>query len=137
MGNQQCLFCGIIEENNNEKIIYQDEDIVIINDIKPAAKVHLLAIPKKHIKNINYVTNKELHLLKHLRDKSLEYLTSEYGANVEIKIGFHKPPFVMIPHLHMHCLVPPFNSVLGKHILFNTFFTDANSEIEKYEINEK
>ena len=28
------------------------------------------------------------------------------------KFGFHQPPFYSVKHLHMHCLCPPYTSML-------------------------
>ncbi|HSR01377.1 MAG TPA: histidine triad nucleotide-binding protein [Methylophilaceae bacterium] len=44
-----CLFCNIINRTIPSKIIYEDDDIIVFNDIKPMAKVHFLIVPKLHI----------------------------------------------------------------------------------------
>ena len=46
-----CLFCKIIEGNIPAKKVYEDEHIVVIEDIAPVAPVHLLLIPRKHFVN--------------------------------------------------------------------------------------
>ncbi|RNC67386.1 MAG: histidine triad nucleotide-binding protein [Desulfuromonadales bacterium] len=46
-----CIFCKIIEGTIPAKKVYEDEEIVAIEDIKPEAPHHLLLIPKKHIVN--------------------------------------------------------------------------------------
>lgn len=46
-------------------------------------------------------------------------------------MGFHIPPFYSIGHLHMHCVIPPFNSNLKKLILFKWIFMPIDSMIEK------
>ena len=48
--NQDCIFCKIINNQIKSDIIYQDNKILVFKDINPEAPVHLLIIPKEHIK---------------------------------------------------------------------------------------
>ena len=49
---KDCLFCKIINKEIDSDIIFEDEDLIVINDISPVAPVHLLIIPKKHVTSI-------------------------------------------------------------------------------------
>jgi histidine triad (HIT) family protein len=49
--SESCLFCRIAGGGIPAKKVYEDEEVVVIEDISPVAPVHLLAIPKKHIVN--------------------------------------------------------------------------------------
>ncbi len=51
-----CLFCKIVQKEIPSEIIHQDDDITIFKDINPAAPVHLLVIPNKHIPSVNEMT---------------------------------------------------------------------------------
>ena len=44
-----CIFCKIVNKEIDTNILYEDDKILIFNDIEPKAPVHFLAIPKKHI----------------------------------------------------------------------------------------
>ncbi len=44
-----CLFCKIVEKKIPSEIVYEDEEIIAFKDIHPAAPIHILVIPKKHI----------------------------------------------------------------------------------------
>lgn len=46
-----CIFCKIVDGTIPAKKVYEDEDLVAIEDINPVAPVHLLLIPRKHIVN--------------------------------------------------------------------------------------
>lgn len=46
---QDCIFCKIINKEIPAEIMYEDETVLVFKDIRPAAPVHLLLIPKKHI----------------------------------------------------------------------------------------
>ena len=47
-----CLFCKIANKEIDSDIFFEDEELIVIKDISPAAPVHLLVIPKKHIASI-------------------------------------------------------------------------------------
>jgi histidine triad (HIT) family protein len=55
MGNRQCAFCQITETDPN-RVLYEDDQIIIFKDRSPVADIHLQCIPKSHIKNKNYLT---------------------------------------------------------------------------------
>lgn len=46
-----CVFCNILNNKINPNILFENDFFILINDIKPDAKIHMLAIPKKHFDN--------------------------------------------------------------------------------------
>jgi len=48
---ENCLFCRMISGEIPVKKVYEDEQLIAIEDIAPVAPVHLLLIPKKHTVN--------------------------------------------------------------------------------------
>ena len=46
---QDCIFCKIINKEIPAEIVYENDSVLVFKDVKPAAPVHLLLIPKKHI----------------------------------------------------------------------------------------
>ena len=122
MGNcstkkESCVFCDIAI-TNKERILFENETVILFEDISPIAYVHLQCIPKRHIVNINELTIHELGLLNEMKQTAMEYITTHYDINGsnnsinenDIIFGFHVPPFYSVKHLHMHCIVPPFNN---------------------------
>lgn len=49
---QDCIFCKIAAKEIPVQPIYEDEQLIAFPDINPAAPVHVLIIPKKHIASI-------------------------------------------------------------------------------------
>lgn len=47
-----CIFCKIINKEIPSNIVYEDNEILAFRDINPAAPVHILVIPKKHISSL-------------------------------------------------------------------------------------
>lgn len=50
--SQDCLFCRIARGEIPARKVYEDEDVLAFHDIKPAAPVHFLIIPKVHVENL-------------------------------------------------------------------------------------
>ncbi|MGE5361165.1 MAG: histidine triad nucleotide-binding protein [Bacteroidales bacterium] len=48
-----CLFCRLVNGEVPATKIYEDSDLVVINDIKPEAPLHALVIPRRHIATTN------------------------------------------------------------------------------------
>ncbi len=57
-----CLFCQIAEKKLPAEIAYEDDEIIAFSDISPKAPCHLIIIPKKHIENLNALTEADFHL---------------------------------------------------------------------------
>ena len=99
-----CLFCQIVNKEVPAEIIYQDDKILAIKDIKPKAPVHLLIIPKKHIPSVDYLKTPDKALMGELilvaqkiaKDKKLE------GYKLQINVG--RSAGQIINHLHLHLL---------------------------------
>ena len=50
--DENCLFCKIIKGEIPSSKVYEDEEILAFRDINPAAPIHVLVIPKKHIESL-------------------------------------------------------------------------------------
>jgi histidine triad (HIT) family protein len=47
-----CIFCKIISGEINASKMYEDEDVIVFNDIRPIAPVHFLIVPKQHVESL-------------------------------------------------------------------------------------
>ncbi|MBT4805369.1 HIT domain-containing protein [Candidatus Woesearchaeota archaeon] len=57
---QQCIFCQIISGKIPAKKIYEDDKVLAILDINPAAKGHILLLPKEHYAIMPQIPEKEV-----------------------------------------------------------------------------
>ena len=48
-----CLFCRIIARELPATILHEDDQLVVIQDIRPQAPLHALVIPRRHIPTLN------------------------------------------------------------------------------------
>ena len=44
-----CILCKIIRKEVPSQPIYEDHDLIAFPDIRPAAPVHILIVPKEHV----------------------------------------------------------------------------------------
>ena len=56
---EDCLFCKIIKGEIPSNKVYEDDEILAFYDINPAAPVHILVIPKKHITSLAYIEKED------------------------------------------------------------------------------
>jgi purine nucleoside phosphoramidase len=61
------IFKKIIDKEIPANIVYEDEDFLAFYDINPQAKVHVLVIPKKEIRNLDAATEEDALLLGRLQ----------------------------------------------------------------------
>lgn len=58
-----CLFCKIVAREIPGKIVYEDDDVLAFEDIRPVAPTHTLVIPKRHIASLNEAKPEDAELL--------------------------------------------------------------------------
>jgi histidine triad (HIT) family protein len=61
-----CIFCKIIGREIPGKIIYEDEQVVAVEDVNPQAPHHYLLIPQKHIRTTLDLTTADSELVGHI-----------------------------------------------------------------------
>ncbi len=101
-----CIFCKIINRKLPAKIEYEDEDILAFFDIKPAAKVHIIIVPKKHIASVNELTEKDASIISKMalvgKKLAKKHHTDIKGYKFVINTGLYSGQTIL--HLHMHLL---------------------------------
>lgn len=103
---EDCLFCKIIKGKIPSTKVYEDEDILAFNDINPAAPIHILVIPKKHIESLAHMQKEDEAIVgkiygvinKIAEEKGFK----DNGYRVIVNCGKDAGQEVM--HLHFHVL---------------------------------
>ena len=100
------LFEKILAREISGDIIYEDDLVFAIRDIKPVAPVHVLIIPKKVIPRMADAQPKDHQVLGHLLLKAAEVAArlglNQNGYRLVINSGPHAGESV--PHLHCHII---------------------------------
>ena len=103
---EDCVFCKIVKGEIPSKKVYEDDEILAFYDINPIAKVHVLVIPKMHIKSLQDLKEENKDLLFHLFEKINEVAKivgiDKTGFRVISNVG--KDAGQAVKHLHFHIL---------------------------------
>jgi diadenosine tetraphosphate (Ap4A) HIT family hydrolase len=100
-----CIFCKIIAGEIPATKLYEDDDMIIINDIDPKAKNHFLCIPKSHFKLLKDMTENQAQQVKKCLKKIPE-LEKELGLvnGYRLVINQGDDAGQTVFHLHIHIL---------------------------------
>ncbi|WP_119342573.1 histidine triad nucleotide-binding protein [Facilibium subflavum] len=100
-----CIFCKIVNGEIAAQKVFEDKDMVVFHDINPAAEVHVLVVPKKHIESLSTLTDKDNDLIAKLTQNLTKVATMlglETGFKTLINTG--EGGGQLVPHLHYHIL---------------------------------
>lgn len=98
-----CVFCKIVSGEIPSKRVYEDDQVIVINDLNPGAPVHVLVIPKEHTENILTASPEILvHVKKVLPEIVRKLGIAEKGFRVVVNTGVEGGQTVL--HLHFHIL---------------------------------
>ena len=97
------IFTKIISREIPSDIIFENDNIIVIRDINPKAKLHFLIIPKKEIFTINDLQNNDKDLLfemfsiakKIAKDKWVE-------EGYQLHFNVWKKWWQEVMHIHLH-----------------------------------
>jgi len=101
-----CLFCKIIRKEIPSDIVYQDETITVFKDINPAAPVHLLVIPNRHIPSVPEMDQGDEAIIGSMisgAKKAAEEAGIE-GTGYRLIINNGPDAHQEVFHLHLHLL---------------------------------
>ena len=112
-----CVFCQIYLKEKFKILDESENCILIMNRRKHGSKQHLLILSKSHIENVNSLDVSDLGMLKEMQQMA-ERATKKYGGGNPSRVGFHRPPFYSIKHLHCHVVIEPISSFYYNYISF-------------------
>ncbi|KAK6501437.1 Histidine triad nucleotide-binding protein 3 [Arthrobotrys musiformis] len=123
-GTQECAFCKgdfIITAE-----LFRDDDLVVIDDRRPAGRTHWLVMPLRHIRSVEDLTASDLPLYRKMLAIREQLLGIHYPditpatRNHRVRSGFHRgerdvhiagplkfriPDVISVKHLHLHVIV--------------------------------
>lgn len=105
---EDCIFCKIARGEIPAKKIYEDEQLVAFNDIRPHAPVHFLIIPKRHIESLADCGDADAPLLGAMLTAAPR-LAREHGLPNGFRtiINTGRVGRQEVYHLHIHVLGGP------------------------------
>ena len=103
---ENCIFCKIIKGEIPSEKVYEDENVLAFKDINPAAPIHVLIIPKKHIENILEIRKEDAQLLYEIFEaiKKVAEIVGVEKDGFRIIVNCGKDAGQEVMHLHFHLL---------------------------------
>lgn len=100
-----CLFCNIVEGKAKSRNVYEDDKVLVFEDIKPRAPTHVLIIPKKHIRGLKEAQPEDAEIIGYLHLVAAK-LARERGIEDGYRTVFNVGPNSgqSVFHLHLHLI---------------------------------
>jgi histidine triad (HIT) family protein len=105
MHEPDCIFCEIVAGKRSADIVYQDPEIVAFKDAKPAAPIHILIVPRKHIATLNDISPDDNILAavgRAAQKIALDCGVAQKGYRLFINVN--KGGGQVVFHLHVHLI---------------------------------
>jgi histidine triad (HIT) family protein len=105
---ESCIFCKIVDGKIPSARIHEDQDLIVIKDINPQAKVHWLVIPKVHVAHLDELskTPEGLTVMGKVLERAAR-LAREHGlmpAGYRVVFNTNPAGGQTVYHLHAHVL---------------------------------
>jgi histidine triad (HIT) family protein len=100
------LFLKIINREIPAKIVYETDDILAFRDVNPQAPIHVLIIPKEHIRTLNDLQSEHAEMAGKLFLVAAEIAKNE-GIEEEgyrVVMNCNKAGGQAVYHIHLHLL---------------------------------
>ena len=103
---EKCTFCKIVKGEQSADFLYQDESLVVFKDIRPHAPVHLLIVPREHIRSLNDLREKDKDVISEMivRAKEMAKELSIAQSGYLLLFNVERGGGQVIFHLHLHLL---------------------------------
>lgn len=98
------IFIKIIDRELPADIIYEDERCIVIKDINPQARVHLLIIPKKPIATLFNLKPVDKDLMGHMMLLLPQLAESQGLDGFKTQINTGESGGQEVFHIHIHLL---------------------------------
>ncbi len=103
---KNCLFCQISKGETSTEFLFENEILVVFRDINPAAPVHLLIVPKKHIRGINDLSDDDRPILAEMLMVAKNMAAHREVAKSGYRLFFNveRGGGQVIFHIHLHLI---------------------------------
>lgn len=108
MKDENCIFCKILAGEIPSTAVYEDDDFKAILDVNPAARGHVIILPKNHAANIYELPDEDASKIMVVAKKITTAIEKAYhcdGVNILQNNGEAAGQTVF--HLHVH-VIPRF-----------------------------
>lgn len=103
---KDCIFCQIIQGEKSGDFVYKDDSVVAFKDLNPKAPVHILILPRNHIRSINNLTEDDRPVISDmfLRAKQIAADTGVAQSGYKLVFNVERGGGQYVFHLHLHLI---------------------------------
>lgn len=99
-----CIFCKIIDKKLPAQLSYEDSECVAFHDIHPKDRIHLLIVPRKHIRTVADMEEEDEKTMGHLI-KVAKNLAKKHGCpGYKLMFFVGKEGGQEVFHVHLHLI---------------------------------
>ena len=101
-----CLFCKIIAREIQGKVLFEDDQLVVLADINPQAPLHALVVPRRHIASLNDLQAEDDALVGSMFRRAAA-LAAEHGyaeRGYRTVFNCNREAGQSVFHIHLHLL---------------------------------
>lgn len=100
-----CLFCRIVADEIPSDRVYEDDEVIAFRDVNPQAPTHVLVIPRRHVPDVQHLTDADAELLARLFD-AIRTIAADAGLETGYRVVTNVGPDAgqSVLHVHLHLL---------------------------------
>ena len=104
MTENGCIFCKIVSGELDSEIVHDEEEVLAFKDLNAKAPVHVLVIPKKHVRNLEEVSALSDAVTKRLFEVA-SVVAEKLGitdGGYAVRVNNGEDAGQVVFHLHLH-----------------------------------
>ena len=99
-----CIFCKIVAGEMPAERLFEDDRVLAFKDISPAAPVHGLVIPKRHVATLDDFADSDESLLGHLMLVARRIAAEHDLSGYRVAMNINSLGGQVVFHAHLHIL---------------------------------
>ena len=106
MSEPDCIFCKIVRGEIETEVVHDEEEVLVFEDVRARAPVHVLVIPKQHVASLEEITRLPEPVARRLFEVS-SMVAEKLGlreSGYAIRINNGPDAGQEVFHLHLHLL---------------------------------
>ncbi len=99
-----CIFCKIVSGDIPNNTVYEDESVLAFHDIDPKAPVHVLVIPKEHLRGADAINAENASVVAHIFSVIPQIAQTLGLSDYRVVTNNGAEAGQTVSHLHFHIL---------------------------------
>lgn len=99
----ECIFCQIVAGEIPSEQVHRDEQVIAFKDLSPKAPVHVLVVPRLHLRDVRDLTG-EPELLAHVASVASQVAADLVDGDFRLIFNTGAAAGQTVFHVHAHVL---------------------------------